>query len=348
MPGVYAGTKSFALKGQLLDRPTLEKLAESASIDELVNRLKTTPYSDYISQLSPPYFSRKLELAFRARLADVHFSLIRATNSRLVELFYLKRIGWDLKTVLKAKALGKSYEETSEFIDMRAEELVGRRDLIVRVLSAKDIQEAQTLLSGTEFYEDAEKALSAYLSTGEIRVFDTYIDHAILSQISKEFTSNKKGYASRSDVSDVESIVSLEIDSYNILTVLRAKVWKIPDNEVRSLIITPSYKVSSETLGRMISTETVEEASRLLPEKYLKDVTKQDEESIIDGIEWNLAEEGVRTASRTFLWQGLGLAVALGLIKLLENEVNNLSAIAVGVESHLEARRILSKLLFAM
>jgi V/A-type H+-transporting ATPase subunit C len=347
LPKIYAGAKSFAMKGQLLEKATLEKLAESSNIEELVNRLKTTPYSEYLSQISPPYYSRKLELAFRARLAEAHFSLMQSTNSKLVELFYLKRIGWDLKTVLKSKALNKSYEETIEFVDMRAEELVGRRDLIVRVLSAKDLQESLTLLSGTEFYDDVEKSVSAYLSTKELRVFDTYIDHAILSQISKEFSSHRSDYSSRSNISDIESMIALEIDSYNVLTVLRAKVWKLQESEVRSLVITPTYNVSMETLDRMITSESVDEAVRLLPEKYSQETTQKDEEGIIDEIEQKFRKEGVRIASRAFLWQGLGLAVVLAFIKLLENEVNNLSAISVGVESGLESKRILSNLLFA-
>ena len=348
MSNIYSGAKSFAIKGQLLDKSTIEKLAESSSIEEFVNRLKTTSYSNYISQLSLPYYSRKLELAFRARLADVHFSLVNATNSKLVETFYLRRIAWDLKTALKSKVLNKTYEETVEFIDMKAEELVGRRDLIVKVISARDINESLTLLSGTEFYKDVERAVSAYMSTGEIRVFDTYIDHSVLSQISKEFSSNKSSYRSRSYVSDVESIVAEEIDSYNVLTVLRSKVWKISEEEVRSLMITPSFIVPTEVLARMISTESVEEAAKFLPERYLYGIAQKDEESIIDTVEQNFAVEGIRTASRAFLWQGLSLAVVLALIKLLENEVINLSAIAVGVESGIEPKRILSKLLFAM
>ena len=60
--------------------------------------------------------------------------------------------------ILKGKALGKSYEELLPKINLRAEELVGRRDLVVKALVAQDLDEAVSVLSGSEFFEQASKA----------------------------------------------------------------------------------------------------------------------------------------------------------------------------------------------
>jgi len=62
---IYVGTKAFALRGTLLDAATIVKMAESASLEELVNRLKGTAYADEVSGLSQPYSARTLELALR-------------------------------------------------------------------------------------------------------------------------------------------------------------------------------------------------------------------------------------------------------------------------------------------
>ncbi|HYC27038.1 MAG TPA: V-type ATPase subunit [Nitrososphaerales archaeon] len=193
----YVGTKAFALRGTLLDSPTVQKMAEATSLDELVNRLRTTPYSEVLSILLQPYSARRIELALRERLAYVHHSITQGGGRYgILQLYYLKNIAWDLKLALKAKALGRPYEETMEYLDMKAEELVGRRDLILKVLSARDINEAVTVLSGSEFFGDVEKALGAYAARGEVRLFDVYIDHAVLSAISKEYSLNAKLYAS--------------------------------------------------------------------------------------------------------------------------------------------------------
>ena len=182
---IYVGTKAFALRGSLLDAAAIQKLAEATSLDEQVNRLRSTQYADSFSNLSPPNTARRIELALRERMAVVHRSITQGAGKYgILQLYYLKYIAWDLKLALKARALNRSYEETVEYLDMKAEELVGRRDLIIKVLSAKDVNEAVTMLSGSEFHEDAEKALSAYSSKGEIRFFDVYIDHAVQSALS--------------------------------------------------------------------------------------------------------------------------------------------------------------------
>jgi len=50
------------------------------------------------------------------------------------------------------------------------------------------------------------------------------------------------------------------------------------------------------------------------------------------------------TADLAFVWQGLSPGTILGLIKLLEFEVSNLAAIAIGVEAGMDPKKILSKL----
>ena len=50
------------------------------------------------------------------------------------------------------------------------------------------------------------------------------------------------------------------------------------------------------------------------------------------------------TASKAFVWQGLSPGTALALIILLEFEVGNLAAIAIGVEARIDPKTILAKL----
>jgi len=343
----YVGTKAFALRGAMLDTSTVQKLAESTSLEEMVNRLRSTPYADALSNMSPPYSARRIELALRERLATVHHSATQgAGRYKILQLYYLKDIAWDLKLALKARALGRTYEETVEFLDMKAEELVGRRDLMVKVLSAKDVNEAVTMLSGSEFFSDVEKALGAYSSKGEIRFFDVYIDHAVLSAISKEYSLNPKLYSAKSgDVNGVSDLVALDVDAYNVLGVLRSKLWGLAEVEVQELIITPARRVSLPTLNSMAGADSVAEAVKMIESAYRFSLQgAHSDEELIDLVEDGFAKEVKDTASLAFVWQGLSPGTILGLIKLLEFEVSNLAAIAIGVEAGLDPRKILSKL----
>jgi len=343
----YVGTKAFAIRGSLLDGSSIQKLAESTSMDELVNRLKSTPYADSLSSVAPPYTARRLELAFRERLALVHHSITQgAGRYKILQLYYLKNIAWDLKLALKARALDRTYEETVEYLDMKAEELVGRRDLIVKVLSAKDVSEAVTMLSGSEFSTDAEKALSSYSAKGEIRFFDLYIDHAVLSAISREYSLNPKLYASKSsDVNGVSDLVALDVDSYNVLGVLRSKLWGLSEAEVQELIISPARRVQLPTLTSMTTADSVSEAVKLIESSYRFPLQgAQSDEEVIDMVEDGFAKETRDASSLAFVWQGLSPGTILGLVKLLEFEVSNLSAVAIGVEAGMDPKKIISKL----
>jgi len=344
---IYVGTKAFALRGTLIDPGTVQKLAEAASLDELVNRLKGTSYSEVVSALSPPFSARRIELALRERLAVVQNSIIKgAGRYGILELYYLKNIAWDLKLALKAKVLNRTFEETVEFLDMKAEELVGRRDLMVKILSAKDINEAVAGLSGTEFHSDAEEALASYSARGEIKFFDLFIDHAVLSAVSTEYSLNSKIYASKAaDANNVKEIVALDIDGYNVLSVLRARLWGLPEAEVNDLVIRPTRRVAAPVLASMAGADSTVEAVKLLEPFYnFRIQGAQSDEDLIDMVEDGFANKMRQTSTLAFVWQGLGPSAALALVKLLEFEVGNLAAIAIGVEAHIEPKKILSKL----
>lgn len=326
----------------------MRKLVDSVSLEEFVNRLRGTSYSEVLSGLTPPYSARKLELSFRERLAQVHNSITAmADKYGIIELYYLRHIAWDLKVVLKARALNKSFEETMEYLDMKAETLVGRRDLIVRVLSAKDVNEAVSALSGTEFYADAARSLAAFTSKGDVRFFDVYIDHAMLSQISKEYTTNSSVYSSMraTDVAGVKDMVSLDVDAYNALAVLRSKLWGLPEEEAKGLIITPTYRIPISALTRMARAESTAEAVKLLESVYpIPTQGATGDEGMIDAVEDDFMRKMKSAATKAFVWQGLGPATALAMVKLLEFEVSNLAAIAIGMEAHMDPKTILSKL----
>ena len=342
----YVGTKAFALRGSLLDATAVQKLAESTSLDELVNRLRSTPYADSLASLSPPFNARRIELALRERLATVHHSVTQgAGRYRILQLYYLKNIAWDLKLALKARALNRTYEESAEYLDMKAEELVGRRDLIVKVLSAKDVNEAVTMLSGSEFFSDVEKALAAYNSRGEIRFFDVYIDHAVLSAISREYSRNPSLYAGKSaDVNGIADIVALDVDSYNVLSTLRAKLWGLPESEVQEMVVTPAKRVQASALASMASADSVSEAVKLIESSYrFSPQSAPSDEELIDQVEEGFAKAMKDTATLAFVWQGLSPGTILAFIKLLEFEVSNLAAVAIGVEAGIDPKQILSK-----
>jgi len=325
--------KAFVAKGTLLPQNILEGLAESKSLDDLVVKLKGTIYNEAVSRLQPPYTPRSLEAAFREHLAYIHFRLTQTTpKAELLSAYYLKYISGNLKMVLKGKAQDRPYEEIAGHIDLYAEELLGRRDLIIRALSAQDLKQAVEVFEGSEFASDAESALKVIGETSRYQVFDVYIDRAFYNKVLEAFIREAE------DDRWVRDIVAVDIDSYNTLAVLRGKLWNLSPPDIRGLIIEPTFSVKdAETLSEGLKCLTGTTYRTLIPQV-------DGEEAALAALEDAFQILTYKRALKPFIWDIQGMSVVLGLVKLKELEVRNLSAIAFGVAQHLGLKDIASRL----
>jgi V/A-type H+-transporting ATPase subunit C len=344
MPNKIFGTVlAHSLRGRMLSRTELQTLAESRDIEELVTRMKNTVYLDALARLTKPYTAETVEGALREHLVNQHAKIVNIANgSAILNAYFVKYIALNLKTVLKGKAMNKTYEELLPKVNMRAEELVGRRDLIVKALVAKDFDEAINSLAGSEFGEDARKAAQAYKEKGDIRVFDTYLDHAF-------YKSLDRAVAFESKLQDVQKLIGIDIDSYNILSVLRGKFWGLSPNEVNELIVTTTTKVPKDVLQRMINTEKIQEAISELAGTIYKEMIPRTAANDIDAImqlESAFQKESLRrmmNSYRTVFTVGNMLAS----IKLMAYEIRNLASIAAGVEQKIMPDKIMASLVRA-
>ena len=344
MPGKIFGTVlSHGMKGRLLTKNELQTLAEARDIEELVTRMKNTVYLDVLTKLTKPYSAEKIEGALRENLVNNHVKMVSiAGGSGVLNAYFEKYITWNLKLILKGKALGKSYEELVPKINLRAEELVGRRDIIVKALVAKNLEEAVAALAGSEFGEDAAKAAAAYKDKGDLRIFDIYIDHVFYRDLGRALTIESQS-------PEVKNIVSVDIDSYNILAVLRGKYWNLSQNDIDDLIVATTSKVPKDTLQKMINIEKVSEAMTELGNTVYKDIIPQTATDDINAIMQleasfeSLELKKVISSFRTMFSVGIMVAA----LKLMMIEVRNLAAIAAGVEQKVPTETIMSNLVKA-
>jgi V/A-type H+-transporting ATPase subunit C len=236
--------------------------------------------------------------------------------------------------------MGKSYEELLPKVNLRAEELVGRRDLVVKALVSKDFDEAVNSLAGSEFGEDARKAAQAYKEKGDVRVFDTFLDHAF-------YKSLDRAIAFESKLQDVNKLVGIDVDAYNVLAVLRGKFWGLSAAEVSDLIVTTTTKVSKDTLQKMMNTEKIQEAIGELGTGAYKELIPRNPANDIDAImqlEAAFEKESLRRVMNSFRTV-FTVANVLASLKLISYEIRNLAAIAAGVEQKIPADRIMASLI---
>jgi V/A-type H+-transporting ATPase subunit C len=349
---VFVFVKAYASRGTLFSRAFLEELANSRDLDELVAKLKATRYGELVGGLSGKMSARKLESAFRSSLSVFNFDLLRYYGKpALLQAYFERNLSWNLKVAIKGKATGLSYEDLSDVIVMKAEELSGRRDLIVRVLSATTLEQAVALLGDSGVRPYLDKALAAYRQSREISTFDLYIERYTLGKLVDVFRPRKgrlrRLYGRQNRV--VRSIVALDVDSFDVLAILRSKWLEIPEAKAKELVITPAFALDAKLLDRMLDASTTQAAAAFLAHSPYRKMlpTTSSPEDLIGGIEDAFYRRMLLTAKRTFSSEPMSEPILLGALKAKEVEVRNLSTIAFGLEVGLQPSAITSKLVFS-
>src|SRR6266498_428097 len=338
---IFGIVLSHGLRGRMLTKGELQTLAESRDMEELVTRIKNTVYLDAFAKLSRPYNAEKIEGALREYLVNTHAKMVNVTGGAgILNAYFVKYITWNLKIVLKGKALGKSYEELLPKINLRAEELVGRRDLVVKALVSKNLDEAISTIAGSEFADDVTKAATIYKDKGDVRIFDVYLDHVFYHDLGRAMNTESQSM-------EAKNIVSVDIDSYNVLAILRGKFWNLSPDEINNLMVTSTSKVTKEAIQKMINAEKISEAFAELSNTVYKDIVPQNPTSDIDSIlqiEKGFEQIGLKRAQSAFRTM-FSVGIVLAALKLIMIEVRNLSAIASGIEQKIPGETILAKLI---
>ncbi|MBM2852988.1 MAG: ATPase [Candidatus Nitrosotenuis sp.] len=336
---VYAGVKSYGLKGKLLTRKDLQMLSESRDLDELVTRIKGTSYEDTISKVTKPYSAAKIELALRERQAEMHYKMVKASgSSNVLFAYYLRFILQNLKIILKGKILGRGQTEIESSVNLHASELIKERDIVVKAMIARDVDEAITTLKGIGIGAKVEKALSLYHEKKQIQVLDLYFD--------KFFYENLNHVIKTSTEIKLHTLCGMEIDYYNMLCVLRGKFWNLDENQIQDLVISGASGASKEILTRMISSDSIKSALNELTSTKYKNLVPQ-EENAIDAISQfeRAFDMHIYNIMQSQFGKIFGFSTVVAIVRLIEYEVRNLSAITFAVEQKIPSDITMSKLL---
>lgn len=334
---VYAGVKSYSLKGKLLGQKDFQMLAESRDLDELITRIKNTPYADSVSKIVKPYTAQKIELALRDRLADMHYSMIRSVGgSNILFAYYLRFILRNLKIILKGKVLGRDPEDIASSISLHPEELIHERDIVLKALIAKDVEEAANTLKSIGIGDEVDKAYAIYNEKKQIQILDMYFDKFFYSNLSRVLRNS-------SDFS-LHNICGMEVDFYDMMCILRSKFWGLDENQIQNLLVPQISSSSKELLTRMISADSIKSTlNELLNTKY-KDLVPQ-QESAIDSIsEFERAfDKMIFDSYNAEFVRIFSFSTIISIIKLLEYEVRNLCAITFAVEQNISVDLVMNK-----
>ena len=336
---VYASVKTYSKKGKLLKKADFQTLAESRDLDELITRIKNTIYGDAVSEVQKPYTSQKIENALREHLADVHYSIAKTSGDKSIfNAYYMKFIISNLKSILKGKVLGKSQEEIEAHVNLHAEELIKKRDIVIKALVAKDLEETVANLSSGPFGEEIAKAATLYNDKKNIQIFDLYFDKILYKHLGRAMKNSREP--------EVARLIGRDIDFYNLLSVIRGKFWGLEEDQIQDLIVSVSASASRELLGRMISAVSIRDAFNELTSTKYKDLVPESENELDmiaefeRAFELEIYQSALRSFSKMF-----SFATIIGITKLTAYEVRNLAAVAYAVEQKIPPEITMSKLI---
>ena len=336
---VFGAVKSYSKKGKLLPKSEFQTLAESRDLDELMTRMRNTSYSDAVSKIPKPITSEKIESALRSHLADIHYSISKTGgDSKVLEAFYLKFIISNLKQILKGRVLGKTQEEIEPRLNLHAEELIKQRDIVLKALVAKDLEETVSSLNSTVFGEDVAKAVTLYNEKKNIQIFDTYFDKILIKQLGDSYRL--------SGDKDLARIVSMNIDFYNLLSILRGKFWGLDEGQIQDLLVSSTSGAPKDLLSRMIAAGSVKDAINELTSTPYKELVPQTENDIDAISEFERAfEVAIYKGAKNTFTRMFSTATSVGITILTSYEVRNLSSIAFAVEQKIPPTTTMSKII---
>ena len=189
------------------------------------------------------------------------------------------------------------------------------------------------------------------------KIFGTVVAHSLRGKMlsktelqtlaeSRDIEEDKPLPVLAASLQDAQKLVGIDIDTYNVLAVLRGKYWGLSPADITDLIVTTTTKVSKDTLQKMINTEKIQEAIGELAATNYKDLIPRSAANDIDAImqlEAGFEKEALKRIMNSFRTV-FTIANLLASLKLMGYEIRNLAAIAAGVEQKISADKIMASL----
>lgn len=332
-------------RGYLLSSGKLKALTECRSLAEFALALQETIYADKLNEVTLPYSSRKFERSFKESFIEVSCKIAQHCPedvSQFLEIFLLRFEHENIKTVLRAIRVGLSYEEILSRIHMAAEDYLKRRAFLENASKAIDIRSIVDIFKDTIYGQLLSSGFQKYEETESIKFFDILLDKMFYEHLGSVFEALPKR-----EQRHAFFYITSESDGFNLLTILRAKILNYDSDLIRTAISSNFYRISKRTIEDLLLSNDFETAFNIIKQSYYSRFFTRDEtpEETVSAASMAFRRAMFENAKKMRVGYPFNIGALLGLIVEKDVEVNNLTAISLGIEYSLKSNDIWSLLL---
>jgi V/A-type H+-transporting ATPase subunit C len=264
---VSIGVKARVLYSRLLTSNDYWSLLESETVTEVVGKLRSTAYGDFLSTLPEEPHRHEIEEAVKSSLINqaenfiIHFS---SPRDRFFHAWFACYEAENLKSIFRYIRAGR----TSERDDLRRRlySIKTSKVSFENVLLAKNFSEVADALRGTRFYRVLKDPLSR-LSTGEERslfplemALDSFVEITLFKALKKLDPSEREMLL---------PIFGTRIDLYNIYLLYRSMVfYDMTPEETLNRLLPARYRVSLAILREAARLKSYEDMIEKMKERF--------------------------------------------------------------------------------
>jgi len=198
------------------------------------------------------------------------------------------------------------------------------------------------VFKGTTYEPILSEGLARYEETRSTKFFDFSLDRAYHDKILTSAMS-----LPREDRKIALRFVGLNVDVFNIITVVRSILLKYPPHLVYRAITHRFYRLTKKNMRDLVSSGNISSAlNRIKQSFYGRFLTPHEsvEESMID-FEKKAKFFGLKLLERSRIAKIFSIATPLHLIVKKANELENLTIISSGIELGWKSEALISALI---
>ncbi|MHC1605248.1 MAG: ATP synthase A1 subunit C [Candidatus Methanofastidiosia archaeon] len=320
-PFAYPNARIMAKQGKLLQDSRFEELSESKSLEEIVNLLKETEYTQYLSQfVGEDHCITDIERALNNHLASVYNQIYAIAPDSMKTIFEVLLKRWDIENIIRTLRCIYAQRDPKDYMIYIGTFSESTFDQLSKSRSIEEV----AMSVPYEF----ENVLNNIQGESLVVIENTLLKHYYFSLW--QLLDNPRS----KNLSLLREYFGTQIDVINIMAALRLNYMK-ETGETTLNLLPVTYLVSEEDFRTIVSAEdinlVVNTLSKMPYGKIFEDnIAEYEKRKDIAIFEKALKDMIIQKGKDISVLNPLGIGPAIGYLSQKEAEVRKLKAIVIG------------------